>query len=120
MGSGAWRRTGRAGPFGFGRAGAGGVAAPSRENGQGSAAGASRRNRATLAQVAGSGPGAAAGDGSAAGARSPRPLYVGGRVCCLRLRRLAGRLNDTPRRCLGYRTPREVFEAHLVAPTGPP
>src|SRR5690242_15391270 len=37
-----------------------------------------------------------------------------------RLRRLAGRLNDTPRRCLGYRTPREVFEAHLVAPTGPP
>ena len=36
------------------------------------------------------------------------------------LRRLADRLNDTPRRCLGYRTPREVFEAHLAAPTGPP
>src|SRR6201985_3302640 len=26
------------------------------------------------------------------------------------LRRLADRLNDTPRRCLGYRTPREVFQ----------
>jgi transposase, IS30 family len=37
-----------------------------------------------------------------------------------RLRRLADRLNDTPRRCLGYRTPREVFERHLAAPTGPP
>jgi transposase, IS30 family len=37
-----------------------------------------------------------------------------------RLRRLADRLNDIPRRCLGYRTPREVFEAHLAAPTGPP
>ncbi len=37
-----------------------------------------------------------------------------------RLRRFAGRLNDTPRRCLGYRTPREVFEQHLAAPTGPP
>jgi transposase, IS30 family len=37
-----------------------------------------------------------------------------------RLRRLADRLNDTPRRCLGYRTPREVFEQHLAAPTGPP
>jgi IS30 family transposase len=36
------------------------------------------------------------------------------------LRRLADRLNDTPRRCLGYRTPREVFEHHLAAPTGPP
>jgi IS30 family transposase len=36
------------------------------------------------------------------------------------LRRLADRLNDTPRRCLDYRTPREVFEAHLAAPTGPP
>ena len=36
------------------------------------------------------------------------------------LRRLADRLNDTPRRCLGYRTPREVFEAHLAAPTGSP
>jgi transposase, IS30 family len=38
----------------------------------------------------------------------------------VRLRRLADRLNGTPRRCLGYRTPREVFEAHLAAPTGPP
>jgi transposase, IS30 family len=38
----------------------------------------------------------------------------------VRLRRLADRLNDTPRRCLGYRTPREVFEQHLAAPTGPP
>jgi IS30 family transposase len=37
-----------------------------------------------------------------------------------RLRRLADRLDDTPRRCLGYRTPREVFEAHLAAPTDPP
>jgi transposase, IS30 family len=36
------------------------------------------------------------------------------------LRRLADRLNDTPRRCLGYRTPREVFEAHLAAPAGSP
>ena len=25
-----------------------------------------------------------------------------------------------PRRCLGYRTPREVFREHLAAPTGPP
>jgi IS30 family transposase len=38
----------------------------------------------------------------------------------VRLRRLANRLNDTPRRCLGYRTPREVFQEHLAAPTGPP
>ena len=37
-----------------------------------------------------------------------------------RLRRLADRLNGTPRRCLGYRTPREVFDQHLAAPTGPP
>ena len=37
-----------------------------------------------------------------------------------RLRRLADRLNDTPRRRLGYRTPREVFDQHLAAPTGPP
>jgi len=37
-----------------------------------------------------------------------------------RLRPLADRLNDTPRRCLGYRTPREVFDQHLAAPTGPP
>jgi IS30 family transposase len=37
-----------------------------------------------------------------------------------RLRRLADRPDDTPRRCLGYRTPREVFEQHLAAPTGPP
>jgi transposase, IS30 family len=36
------------------------------------------------------------------------------------LRRLADRLNDTPRRCLGYRTPREVFRQHLAAPAGPP
>src|SRR3954453_11790507 len=36
------------------------------------------------------------------------------------LRRLADRLNDTPRRCLGYRTPREVFDQHLAAPPGPP
>ena len=36
------------------------------------------------------------------------------------LRRLADRLNDTPRRCLAYRTPREVFQEHLVVPTGPP
>ena len=37
-----------------------------------------------------------------------------------RLRRLADRLNDTPRRRLGCRTPREVFEAHLATPAGPP
>ena len=36
-----------------------------------------------------------------------------------RLRRLADRLNDTPRRCFGYRTPREVFDQHLAAPPGP-
>ncbi len=36
------------------------------------------------------------------------------------LRRLADRLNHTPRRCLGYRTPREVFQEHLAAPDGPP
>jgi transposase, IS30 family len=36
-----------------------------------------------------------------------------------RRRRLADRLNDTPRRCLGYRTPREVFQQHLAAPTAP-
>jgi transposase, IS30 family len=39
---------------------------------------------------------------------------------CAHLRRLSDRLNDTPRRCLGYRTPREVLEAHLAPPTGPP
>jgi IS30 family transposase len=36
------------------------------------------------------------------------------------LRRLADRPDDTPRGCLGCRTPREVFEALLAAPTGPP
>jgi IS30 family transposase len=43
------------------------------------------------------------------GALTPTPLG-----------RLADRLNGTPRRCLGYRTPREVFQEHLAAPTGPP
>ena len=43
-----------------------------------------------------------------------------GALARARLRRLADRLNDTPRRCLGYRTPREVFEQHLAAPPGPP
>jgi IS30 family transposase len=33
---------------------------------------------------------------------------------------IADRLNHTPRRCLGYRTPREVFQEHLAAPIGPP
>ena len=33
---------------------------------------------------------------------------------------IAARLNDTPRRRLGYRTPREVFQQHLAAPSGPP
>ena len=28
----------------------------------------------------------------------------------VRLQRIAERINDTPRRCLGYRTPREVFQ----------
>jgi transposase, IS30 family len=36
------------------------------------------------------------------------------------LRRLSDRLNDTPRRCLGYRTPREVFEEHLAGPAVQP
>jgi IS30 family transposase len=36
------------------------------------------------------------------------------------LRRLADRLNDTPRRCLGYQTPREVFQQHLATAAGPP
>ena len=36
------------------------------------------------------------------------------------LRRRADRLNGTPRRCLGYRTPSEVFQQHLAAPAGPP
>ena len=36
------------------------------------------------------------------------------------LRRLSDRLNDTPRRCLGYRTPREVFEEHLAGPAARP
>jgi IS30 family transposase len=36
------------------------------------------------------------------------------------LRRLADRLNDTPRRCLGYRTPREAFQEHLAALPSPP
>ena len=36
------------------------------------------------------------------------------------LRRLADRLDDTPRRCLGYRTPREVFEEHLAGPARQP
>jgi IS30 family transposase len=38
----------------------------------------------------------------------------------VRLRRLADRLNDTPRRCLDYRTPREVFQQHLAVPAGLP
>ena len=38
----------------------------------------------------------------------------------VRLRRPADRLDDTPRRRLGYRTPREVFQQHLAAPSGPP
>ena len=32
----------------------------------------------------------------------------------------ADRLNGTPRRCLGYRTPREAFQEHLAALPGPP
>jgi IS30 family transposase len=38
----------------------------------------------------------------------------------VRLQRIADRLNDTPRRCLAYRTPREVFQEHLAAPTSAP
>jgi len=34
------------------------------------------------------------------------------------LRLLARRLNDTPRKCLGYRTPAEVFAAQLEAIAG--
>src|SRR4051794_41027276 len=51
--------------------------------------------------------------------RPARPASTGTLAPTL-LRRLADRLNDTPRRCLGYRTPREVFRQHLAAPTGPP
>jgi hypothetical protein len=36
------------------------------------------------------------------------------------LRRLADRLDDTPRRCLGHRTPGELFREHPAAPTDPP
>jgi IS30 family transposase len=36
------------------------------------------------------------------------------------LRRLADRLDDTPRRCLGHRTPGELLREHLAAPTDPP
>ena len=36
------------------------------------------------------------------------------------LRRLADRLNGTPRRCLGYRTPREVFQEQLAGPAAQP
>jgi len=36
------------------------------------------------------------------------------------LRRLADRLNDTPRRCLGYRTPREVFQERLAGSAAQP
>ena len=43
-----------------------------------------------------------------------------GALARVRLRRLADRLNDTPRRCLGYRTPREAFQEHLAALPGPP
>ena len=46
---------------------------------------------------------------------SPPEALARARLC-----RLADRLNDTPRRCLGYRTPREVFQQHLAAPPGPP
>ncbi len=38
----------------------------------------------------------------------------------VRLRRIADRLNDTPCRCLGYRTPREAFQEHLAGPDGSP
>ena len=34
----------------------------------------------------------------------------------VRLQRIADQLNDTPRRCLGYRTPREAFQEHLAGP----
>lgn len=37
----------------------------------------------------------------------------------LALTALATRLNNTPRRCLGYRTPAEVFTANLAALTAP-
>src|SRR5439155_11155778 len=46
---------------------------------------------------------------------SPPEALARARLC-----RLADRLNDTPRRCLGYRPPREVFQEHLAAPAGPP
>jgi IS30 family transposase len=36
------------------------------------------------------------------------------------LRRLSGRLNETPRRCPSYRTPREVFEEYLAGPAARP
>jgi IS30 family transposase len=37
-----------------------------------------------------------------------------GALSLVTLRSLADRLNDTPRRCLGYRTPREVFAEHVT------
>ncbi len=49
----------------------------------------------------------------------PREVEPGA-LAAAPLRRLAERLNDTPRRCLGYRTPREVFEEHLAGPAARP
>ncbi|SSC72063.1 unnamed protein product [Ciceribacter sp. T2.26MG-112.2] len=31
------------------------------------------------------------------------------------IRSLCDRLNDTPRKCLGFRTPKEMFSQHLLA-----
>jgi IS30 family transposase len=31
------------------------------------------------------------------------------------IRALCNRLNDTPRKCLGFQTPREMFSRHLLA-----
>jgi IS30 family transposase len=31
------------------------------------------------------------------------------------IRALCDRLNDTPRKCLGFRTPKEIFSQHLLA-----
>jgi IS30 family transposase len=46
---------------------------------------------------------------------SPPEALARARLC-----RLADRLNDTPRRCIGYRTPREAFQEHLAALPSPP
>ncbi len=42
----------------------------------------------------------------------PKPLYW---TSPIRISGPGDRLNDTPRKCLEYRTPKEVFRQHLLA-----